>query len=406
MGILFALYILCGRWSIARLFPDPSIAFYFEVRFWLLLGFAISLFVPLVSCEALSLEEKKIKSGSIYTFISLFIFLIYLLLSTLWAPDLDLALWKFYEIFILLVAQVALFRSILGSGREIFVVTFWGTVIITGIMLVSLALMQISTDNLTRLSVLAGGPNVFGRSMSFLSLSGLFLMRRYGWSLLGIGLTIISFLLALLSGSRGALVALVGAFAIFAFIERMNIKKLLKLTTIATCVFILFVLGTPLGTLALATYENRFVGRVLNEFYWSGRDDIYNAAYALGMEHPLLGAGLAAFPATGIHVYPHNFFLEVFSEGGIIGILLVALIVTVATLSLWPLRTTLDGAMVSGLGLICVASQFSGDLYDSRGIFTFLLLCFFVKKTSQPNSTRVNGLLTEKTYGKVLVKAS
>jgi O-antigen ligase len=94
----------------------------------------------------------------------------------------------------------------------------------------------------------------------------------------------------------------------------------------------------------------------------------------MGLEDPLIGAGLSAFSIRTGDVYPHNVFLEIFAEGGCIGLLLFLAMLGATGLMFWQHRDTLNTAAVAAFVLILVASQFSGDLYDSRGLFLFPIL--------------------------------
>jgi O-antigen ligase len=92
------------------------------------------------------------------------------------------------------------------------------------------------------------------------------------------------------------------------------------------------------------------------------------------MSSPVVGDGLAAFPARGLGVYPHNIFLETFCEAGVIGMWLLGLVFVAGMVSLARRKHALDTATLSALVFILAASQFSGDFYDNgRSVFLFLL---------------------------------
>jgi O-antigen ligase len=131
---------------------------------------------------------------------------------------------------------------------------------------------------------------------------------------------------------------------------------------------------TAPGRAALESYDQRVRILLLTDRYTAGRTELYRSAWELGMTAPVAGRGLAAFPARGLGVYPHNLFLEVFSEAGVIGLaLLVVTLAAGAAAAVMRLRA-LDGATVAGFVLLLVSSQFSGDLYDSRGVFALLVM--------------------------------
>jgi O-antigen ligase len=129
--------------------------------------------------------------------------------------------------------------------------------------------------------------------------------------------------------------------------------------------------------------ETRFIGLTLDyedksgadsPVYLSGRETEYAEAYQLGLDHPVGGAGLAAFPALGLGVYPHNLFLEVFCEGGALGLLLLGSALLAFLRSAFRERRGLDPATVGALALFVFGSQASGDLYDSRALFLLMVM--------------------------------
>jgi O-antigen ligase len=63
----------------------------------------------------------------------------------------------------------------------------------------------------------------------------------------------------------------------------------------------------------------------------NGRYQLWHQAYAIFHAHPLLGIGTGGFPSiVPTDLYPHDLFLEVGAELGIVGVVLVALIVGAA----------------------------------------------------------------------------
>jgi hypothetical protein len=72
--------------------------------------------------------------------------------------------------------------------------------------------------------------------------------------------------------------------------------------------------------------------------------------------------------------YPHNLMLESFAEGGAVGAGLLLLGLTIACGRFMRRRHVYDEFSVAGFALSLVTSQFSGDLFDSRGVFLFLVL--------------------------------
>jgi O-antigen ligase len=118
--------------------------------------------------------------------------------------------------------------------------------------------------------------------------------------------------------------------------------------------------------------------------YLSGRGSLYASALELGRDYPVGGAGLAAFPALGLGVYPHNLFLETFCEGGGMGLVLLLLLLLTFGASVWRRRRALEGTCLAAVVLVLVGSQVSGDLYDSRGLFLLMVLTAYTAPVRRP----------------------
>lgn len=114
---------------------------------------------------------------------------------------------------------------------------------------------------------------------------------------------------------------------------------------------------------------------------WGTRIDRYIVSFDIIAAHPFTGVGLGNWAsATGYPLgsYPHNLFLEVFSEMGIfIGTLF--LLPYVVTLPLRYRYSSYYYVMVFFL----FASQVSGDLLDSRYVLVFATLTAVSFQTSQ-----------------------
>jgi O-antigen ligase len=374
-GGLTALYLLSGRWDLSRLSDasadaTPSIApFYTEVRFWVVLLLAVS--SMLLSVGASTERRTRVR----LVILPLVAFLAYLVLTVAWAPGTALGLHKAYELVLVGVASVSIGRILSGGNSGHAIRWMWGTVLLTSGVLAAVALKTLvaSSGIGDRLAVLGGGPNVFARIMGYLALAALYFWRRHGLEWMFMPFIAVSLVLVLLSGSRGGLVALLAALTTFVVLDVRILGRLLLGVLIVGGVFLLVAMYTDIGRAAIDAYDMRIQGLLLHEQYTAGRTDLYRSAYQLGLAAPLLGQGLAAFPARGLGVYPHNLFLEAFAEGGMVGLSLLCLTLGAGAVAMFRLRARPDGAAVGGFVLMLVASQFSGDLYDSRAVFAFLV---------------------------------
>jgi len=233
-----------------------------------------------------------------------------------------------------------------------------------------------------RWSAFSGGPNVFVRvEVLGLIATAYFYFRsrgRFVWLLAAP-----AFLVgAVASGSRGGLVSLgvitaLGIRSLIRFARRYGgAKPLAALPLVGAVVWFLF------GDQIMFLINNRFIATTLQQHQSAGRDVLYEKGLGLFLEQPIVGVGVHGFYAiTDLgpgEKYVHNLPLAVAAEGGAIGLLLLLA-------ALWALRRvyaevpgrerTLSGRAAAYCGIyILSASFFSGDYYDARLMWIFLLL--------------------------------
>lgn len=387
-GALAALYLLTGRWTISRLggeATDPR--FYEELRFWVVLLLAGASL--LARAPPLASPHRRGAGATV----PLFALFYYLLASAAWAPDHELASAKAYEVVLVAVATLGLARALASAESEHVLRSMWAGILAIAGVLAVIAVARLVAVGATgeRLAVLGGGPITFARIMGYLALAALFFWTRYGLSWALMPVVSVALVLVLLSGSRGGLVALVAAILVFVTIEARKAGRLLAGSLIAGAVFALATGYTAIGRVALERYERRVTQLLLEEQYTAGRTDLYRSAYALAMTAPVLGGGLAAFPARGLGAYPHNLFLETFSEAGLVGLAL--LVVTLGAGARAALRRAgaRDATALAACVFMLVASQFSGDLYDSRALYLFLVVASGRPRAAVPSVAAAPG---------------
>ena len=372
IGLLVALFVLTGRWSPARLMTGADRALYLEVRFWLLL-----LFVIVIALPAINRRRPLLFSPSTYGLLVLLLlaFLGYMMMTSSWAIDNNLALVKVYELAITAVAIIAVSRSAFLVSSAGMRDAVWRSMVGVTALLAGLGLLSALSDTgRFRLSVLAGGPNTFGRMMGLLFLGCLFFWREHRSRWYWISGAMIAAFLVILSGSRGALIAMAASLVTFLLVERVKWTRLAALAIVSTAVAVVLLWYTPLGRIVAASFQHRVIDLSIEQRYLSGRGDRFLDAIELGSQNWITGSGLSSFPASGLGPYPHNIFLEALTDGGLIGVALLVAALTLGFTVLWRNRRQLDSISVAALVLALVFSQISGDFYDNRVVFIFLLL--------------------------------
>jgi O-antigen ligase len=137
------------------------------------------------------------------------------------------------------------------------------------------------------------------------------------------------------------------------------------------------------GTVAVAWVVWRGVPRTLERLLrlfvsgpgesLSGRFELYERALRTWVAAPLRGQGIGSFAAQAPLPYPHNVFLEVLTETGVIGFALVAVLLLVSTAHLLRLYLHTPGAeqflVTTTFLYFLVNATVSGDLPDNRMLF-------------------------------------
>jgi O-antigen ligase len=368
IGFLLATYFLVGRWSMGRLDGSFDTApIHLQPRVWII-GLLI-LMVPLTwARRRLALSRRKATPVDA----AIILFLGYMLLSALWAPDTELAYEKAFEVFLLLVVALVFAATRSGFIDEQVEHGFWCAVVLTGVAMASVAIIKTTSG---RVYVPGGGPITFGRNMGMMGIGAVYLSSRYGTGAkpLCVGIVIVSMLLILLCGSRGALLSSgVGAIALL-ITYRASISAKLAAGGAIALVGAVLLFNTNTGREALEVFQSRVIDQTVHNHHLAARDDLWLDALDWTAESPWYGWGLNGYRANS-WTYPHNIVLEVMVEGGAIGILLLTNIGRVWWKDLRRNRYRVSRVALAGCALALTAAQTSGDLFDSRGVFLFLAL--------------------------------
>lgn len=362
--------------------------FWMELRFWVLAALLVVSLAPTAATHRPQLSRAQFDTVLRFV-LTAFAFLFYMGFSIGWAPDLELALAKGYELFLLGLALALIARWVLLGDAVHLREAFWRWVLSLTALIGLVSLLGIAGGGeLARASVLAGGPNTFGRMMGLLAVACLATWRRRGTTWLWVPMAIVAGFLVVTSGSRGAMLSLIAAVAAFFLIERIQFTRLVALGAAGAAAVFAILSFTTLGAVARELFAIRVVKLSIQDGYTAGRDLVYRDAIELGMANPIAGAGLAGFPAMGLGSYAHNLFLEAFSEGGAIAVVLISILVLSAILHFARNRRLYDGATIAGLALVTVFAQFSGDLYDNRMLFLLLMLALIPRPTEAPSWER------------------
>ena len=384
-GFLLALFLLSGRWGIERLSEGQGSPL-FELRLWITLVFL--LIVGIFSW--IKRERETIpKNTLLYRFLifSIFGYLLYMVISTAWSPEASLAVEKSYEILLILLIIFGLGLLSFVMDLEEVANSFLASVVFIGMAMAVMAVILLYRSSTGRLAILGGGPNVFGRIMGYLCIGGLYFWRTSKFPVPWLAATFMAGALVLLSGSRGAMLACAAACLGYFFLERIRMRKVFGFVFAGVVFSLCVMIFTGFWDVLSKVGEERVVKLLFVERYGSGREFLYATAFEMGSQRLLAGWGLAAFSMRYPGWYPHNIFLETFSEGGMLGLGFLSLFLSLSFLSFRRRGRGMASTLFCFWILLFVAAQFSGDLYDSRGLFLFPLIAGFPGTKTDPISS-------------------
>ena len=236
-----------------------------------------------------------------------------------------------------------------------------------------------------RISILGGGPIIFGRWMGFGVLALFFLpfKRIYFPRLCFILLFIIY---CLISGSRGPFISLLLIFTLYFF---LNFRKIFLRISVLFLLLLTVLFGTNIS------YDISKLGRTdrvfLNVAKRGGsnqstqtRYELVDRSYELMKKFPFgIGAGNWQLKANQLdsthlmaHEYPHNLLFEIINEYGLLsGILLLILILHITYISFakminhYNFKSSLYPFLFYLWIFLVLNAMLSGSLNDSRLLF-------------------------------------
>jgi len=322
----------------------------------------------------------------------MFAFLIYMLASYMWSDFSDSPLNQYFYLIQILCSGILLREISRAVAITTFSVFF---IVISFIAYISLATKMFGIqvfpgDELNglpdRYLVYSSGPNVWPRWIMFALMvilwKSLFMgmRRKYELALLILAPSLVWLLV--LSGSRGIYLAFTVSCAILLIVAKQ--ARYLNSLMIKNFRF-QFLLGILLAVLlevqlsfpATKMFIFRVFDLTLNQKSGSGRRDFLSSGLEIYSNNKIFGAGEGSYSQISGLDYPHNIFVEILAEGGIVGfVLLVLILLSITRLYLhsresskWNFSAnTLVFTLIVGL---LVLQQFSGSIVDAR--FLFLL---------------------------------
>jgi O-antigen ligase len=259
----------------------------------------------------------------------------------------------------------------------------------------------------------AGDPNIFSASaVTVLPIMFAFAIGHRGWKRAGCAICLLLALVAvLLASSRGAFIALV----VLLLLQMRDARQRGKFVVVAVVILALFLLSpvSPLDRLLHPTYSDTESSDV--------RLQLWSIAFRIIADHPILGVGLWQFspymrkympPDVDLEFHvPHNTYLQITVELGLVGLALFVAILLFSLLNLARLRRaarrsgdafmySLSTALGNGLIGFAVAAFFVSGIHARVfwfGIFLSTCLPAFLVKAADKTAAGGSALTAAKT---------
>lgn len=327
------------------------------------------------------------------------------MLSYLWSPSVSYSIRKVGLLGSLTFWPLAAFALIVSTERErvrrffmvLLLFSLW-VAAETGVSLVLAARSGVRGFVTTSLSATyLGLGRVIGPGLLILVTYQVYFLRGVRQKLLGGGMLLFYTVLMLGLGSRGPFVAMfISAMVIVGVNLRLG-RNIRQIT--AQLVGLIAIICVIIGTVFFFETSGMELPRTVQRlqeareqgFEGSTRFEGYVTTWRMLDESPIVGRGIGSWPVlTGrgdIRAYPHNIFLEIFFELGLVGLLLfVALLLYVWRL-IPPVRVLRrEPWMMLAVAQLLSAflnANISGDMNDNKLFWAFLGLSVVCALRSQ-----------------------
>jgi len=307
-------------------------------------------------------------------FLSIFTLLIgFQLLSALWSPAdarVAQAAWNLAALWIIVVATAAFATGDPERAARVLLTLAFATGIVW-----SIAALAAGPQTQGRYAAFGGGPNVFVRVVCLAIIASVTLAAvKRRWTLF-LPLPFLA-AMAILSGSRGGVVAFITAAIAFMLFLAPRRRLSLAMGTIIVGSLVAWASWTLLGDDMATLIDGRYTVSAVQQGNFSTRPLLFSYAWSTFLERPLSGAGLDSYFVNFGVDYPHNYMLAIAAESGIAAVALAAL----TFIYWWRDGRPWSHAPKAQIGCavaaiyIALASNFSGDHYDTRFMWIFAVV--------------------------------
>ena len=341
------------------------------------------------------------------------------LAGTLWAADPTAAAQKAGTFWILVVIPLVAACLRVSSKRMYVHQLAWSFFGLGALTVVLGMAYMTSTDRLAILGMNTINVAVAAMLVPLVGLAFVIGARAQWARIVALTLTPLAFLVALASGSRGAILTLlilglvVGARSVArARVVRTKVVvgALLGAAAILGAVVLAWAV-LPAASLARFTAFGSFVSGVFGgggaptgDTSSEARARLIGVAYQMWLDHPILGVGTAGFASLSpayvgpllADAYPHNSVMQFASEYGTVGVAAFGAFVTLALTRRLPRDAAWTTVRLLA-AFFLLNGLLSNDILDDRTMWGLLLLLLLVRESSSRGGELDTGVVGEPT---------
>ncbi len=259
---------------------------------------------------------------------------------------------------------------------------FFSLITITGILYSVLSIASVLVGE--RASLLLGGPNVTVRIIFLGLLAYVQVKKNQTYN----SVIIIVLLTGIVStGSRGGIIATLICLTLYLAINIISKFNLQYKRKISLTILVKALLLSVILYYAYEYFEDeinllvrsRITETLIDNFHLAGRDELFEKSLSIISTNIYWGQGLSAYYDNAVGFHPHNLFIQLYLDVGLLSFVNIVVIIIALVYFLINRRIIIYYA----IPFYIIVHMVSGSYYDLRYMFLFWMLGNFVRKINR-----------------------